>query len=113
MTSWRWFIALGYLTATLAAQEAHHHGPTGHDVPRAQAACDAPGVHWAAHTDTPDLSHPAGDCSVCHVRASVPYVPEAGPPTPTRSAPSIVEADGAEAVPRPDLPISSRGPPRA
>jgi hypothetical protein len=112
MTSGRWIIALGYLAATLAAQVAHHHGPTGHALPHAQAGCDDPGVHWAAHTDTPDLSQPADACGACHFRAAPSYVPEAGPPTPARIVQAMIEPAAADGPARPYLPISSRGPPR-
>lgn len=102
MTLRRTILVWAYLAAVLAAPASHDHSEGRGVVPRAVAACQTPGAHFADHPDAPDLSHAPDHCPACRAgstgaveldstsiflglrTAPVAEAPGAVPPSPTR-----------------------------
>lgn len=105
-----WLASL-YVLAALFAPYAHDHGHPN-AAPKALEACDAPGAHWGAHTDTPELDHAPDDCTACLFRAQHVVAPI------TASLHSQAATTHRIELPAPLVrrltprAISSRGPPR-
>ena len=65
----RVLLGLLYGLTTLFSSTLHTHHSADHHSPRALAACADVGLHWAPHTDAPDLSHPEARCVACQDRS--------------------------------------------
>lgn len=89
-----WLLIIAYGLATMLAHVAHDHGEASHHAPETLAECLDGGVHFAAHTDAPDLSHAHQDCNACLFRGqagtltSFPSLLDAGPSGPVEPASS-------------------------
>lgn len=65
----RYLFTVAYLAATVLAPGLHVHDGADHHAPETLAGCADDGVHLAAHTDAPDLSHSIEVCPACQQQA--------------------------------------------